>query len=95
MTLPIVSLVISLLNEKVFEGVTESLTSEVTCALGWEDTGELGLGCLSYHDTPLQWLDADKYCQNRDSHLVEVNNLEQMEYLAVEMAIRGSVTGYW
>ena len=75
--------------------MAETLTTEETCSEGWEGTGELGLGCLSYHDTPMQWLEGDKYCQNMESHLVEVTSQEQMEYLTMEMSTRGSVTGYW
>ena len=75
--------------------VAETLTIEETCSEGWEDTGELGLGCLRYHDTPMQWLEADKHCQNMESHLVEVTSQEQMEYLTLEMSTRDSVTGYW
>ena len=65
------------------------------CPEDWEDTGELELGCLRYHDTPMQWLDANKYCQNLESYLVEINSQEQMEYLILEMTTRGSTTGYW
>ena len=75
--------------------VAETLTNEETCPEGWEDTGLLGLGCLRFHDTPMQWLEADKHCQNMDSHLVEINSQEQIEYLVMEMTTRGSVTGYW
>ena len=43
----------------------------------------------------MQWLEADKHCQNMESHLVEVTSQEQMEYLTLAMSTRDSDTGYW
>ena len=57
------------------------------CDDGWLDASLQGLGCLLFRNTNMTWWEANKYCQDHQSHLIEVLSPAQVEYLRMEMEI--------
>ena len=51
------------------------------------DGSFVDLGCLYFKNTPMNYWDANLYCQDRGSHLVEVFTPEGMEFLVMEMEV--------
>ena len=51
------------------------------------DASFVDLGCLYFKNQPMNYWEANVYCQDRGSHLVEVGTTEMMEFLVMEMEV--------
>ena len=58
------------------------------CPDGWLDSNSLKLGCLYFHgQSRMTWNDASKYCQSQGSHLIEIFNETQLEFIQMKLKV--------
>ena len=57
------------------------------CPEGWEDVTDLGLGCLYFEFTGMTFHAANKFCYERNSHMVEVYDSLQMDFIVTRLQV--------
>ena len=72
-------------------------TGSGSCEAGWLDAGLVDLGCLYFLKETKVYYDANKFCQDKGSHLVEVHTRAQLDFLVMELQLSDDDDGpsYW
>ena len=66
------------------EGSSQATSSrDLLCEPGWLNTGVINLGCLYFKSEKMNHAEARKYCQDNSSHLVEVQNQHQFDFIRI------------
>ena len=66
------------------EGSSQATSSrDLLCEPGWLNTGVINLGCLYFKSEMMNHAEARKYCQDNSSHLVEVHNQHQLDFIRI------------
>ena len=66
------------------EGSSQATSSrDLLCEPGWLNTGVINLGCLYFKSEMMNHAEARKYCQDNSSHLVEVQNQHQLDFIRI------------
>ena len=66
------------------EGSSQATSSrDLLCEPGWLNTGLINLGCLYFKSEMMNHAEARKYCQDNSSHLVEVQNQHQLDFIRI------------
>ena len=65
------------------------------CPRGWFDATYLNMGCLSFNASqPMAWNEAEDFCKSfNNSHLVEIFNSEQQEFMVMKLYEFVELTG--
>ena len=68
-----------------------------SCESGWLDASLVDLGCLYFLQETKVYYEANKFCQDKGSHLVEVHTRAQMDFLVMELQLsdEDEGLGYW
>ena len=57
------------------------------CPEGWDDVRDLGLGCLYFEFQGMTFHAANKFCYERNSHMVELDLKIQMDYIVTRLQV--------
>ena len=57
------------------------------CPEGWDDVRGLGLGCLYFEFTGMTFHSANKFCYKKNSHMVEVYDSIQMDFIVTRLQV--------
>ena len=86
-------------NKKLIQIVISSLIlggiQASKCPRGWFDATYLNMGCLSFNASqPMAWNEAEDFCKSfSNSHLVEIFNSEQQEFMVMKLYEFEELTG--
>ena len=76
------------MESRIIEAISDVKQGLEGCQDGWIDGKSLKLGCLYFHgQSAMTWPDASKYCQNHDSHLIEIFNETQLEFIQMKLKV--------
>ena len=68
---------------------------DIECEDGWIKSGySLGLGCLWFEKSQMNYTTASDFCRNKDSHMVEVFTPKQLNFVANRLKEQGGDT-WW
>ena len=74
----------------VKQEIDEKIQEALTCENGWES---FGTNCYFLSSEKMTWDDAWEFCRARDSHIVEVNDKEETEFLV--QTCRAQLDSVW
>ena len=63
-----------------------------SCPNGWE---EVDNACFLWPDVAKSWANAEKYCNDENSHLASVSNQETHDYIRSRVRTTDSTTFFW
>ena len=69
-----------------------------TCDEGWFDASFVDLGCVLFSREPKYYYEANTFCQDLGSHLIEIHTQSQLDFIQMELQLLDEdVTGqsYW
>ena len=54
----------------------------------------MGMGCLLFYtQQKLSWVDSARFCQEQDSEMLQIHSQEEMNFIASECGLLGSILG--
>ena len=68
-------------------GSIEVFPGSTSCDGGWLDAGLVDLGCLYFLEETKVYYDANKFCQDKGSHLIEIHTRAQMDFIKMELEL--------
>ena len=68
-----------------------------SCEGGWLDASLVDLGCLYFLEETKVYYEANKFCQDKGSHLIEIHTRAQMDFIKMELALSDGEGGpsFW
>merc|ERR1711973_818796 len=97
----------SMASTSIFPSTTEKATTEtpepskmsttsttkIPCPEGWMDASYMDLGCIFLANRGFSWADADNYCQENSSALLEVHSETHMDFIRSELFVLENFVG--
>ena len=68
-------------------GSIEVFPGSTSCEGGWLDASLVDLGCLYFSELTKVYYDANKFCQDKGSHLIEIHTRAQMDFIKMELEL--------
>merc|ERR1719187_1730573 len=68
-------------------------TTKIPCPEGWMDASYMDLGCIFFANRGFSWADADNYCQENSSALIEVYSQTHMDFIRSELFVLENFVG--
>merc|ERR1711973_558396 len=68
-------------------------TTKIPCPEGWMDASYMDLGCIFFANRGFSWADADNYCQENSSALLEVHSETLMDFIRSELFVLENFVG--
>merc|ERR1719348_1084082 len=68
-------------------------TTKIPCPEGWMDASYMDLGCIFFANRGFSWADADNYCQENSSALLEVYSQTHMDFIRSELFVLENFVG--
>merc|ERR1712154_61492 len=77
-------------------GSIEVFPGSASCEGGWLDSSLVDLGCLYFSEETKVYYDANKFCQDKGSHLIEIHTRAQMDFIKMELELSDQEgPSYW
>jgi len=72
---------------------TTPTTSKIPCPEGWIDASYMDLGCIFFANRGFDWPEADRYCQDNSSALIEIYSQAHMDFIRSELFVLENFIG--